>query len=50
MGDKLEEIGLLYGYFPKGSKIRVLVKKEVAETAKEAFRDTDIQISTEGGR
>ena len=48
--DKLEEIGPYYGYFPKGSKTRVLVKQEVAETATEAFHDTDIQISTEGGR
>ncbi len=48
--DKLEEIGPRYGYFPKGSKTRVLVKQEVAKTAKEAFRDTDIQTSTEGGR
>ena len=48
--DKLEEINPRYGYFPKGSKTRVLVKQEVAKTAKEVFRDTDIQISTQGGR
>lgn len=29
--DKLEEIGPHYGYFPKGSKTRVLVKQEVAK-------------------
>ena len=48
--DRLEEIGPHYGYFPKGSKTRILVKQEVAETAKEVFHGTGIEISTEGGR
>ncbi|MDA8002156.1 MAG: reverse transcriptase domain-containing protein, partial [Alphaproteobacteria bacterium] len=48
--DRLEEIGPLYGYFPKSSKTGILVKQEVAETAKEVFQGTGVKISTEGSR
>ena len=48
--DRLEEIGPLYGYFPKSSKTGILVKQEVAETAKEVFQGTGVKISTEGSK
>ena len=44
----LEELGLLYGYFPNGSKTHILTKPEHADTAREVFQGTGITISAEG--
>ena len=42
------DIGPLYGYFPKGSKTRILVKLHPAEVAREVFKGTEIVVSTKG--
>ena len=48
--DLLEEIGPLYGYFPNGSKTHLLVKPDAVERARALFKDTGINICTEGKR
>ena len=46
----LEEAGPLYGYFPNGSKIHILVKPRYAEAAMKMFEGTGISVSTAGER
>ena len=46
--DGLVEVGPLYGYHPNSSKTHILTKPEHADSVNDAFKDTDITISTEG--
>ena len=46
--NKIVENGPDFGYFPKASKTWLVVKEEKLNEAEELFRDTGIQITTEG--
>ena len=46
--DGLVEAGPLYEYHPNSSKTHILTKQEHADSANDAFKDTDITVSTEG--
>ena len=46
--DGLVEVGPLYGYHPNSSKTHILTKPEHEDSVNDAFKDTDITISTEG--
>ena len=46
--DEVNRIGPMNGYHPKASKSWIIVKKEHLERATEIFRDTNIQITTDG--
>ena len=48
--DSLCDIGPGYGYFPKPSKSILVVKEEHYETAKEVFKDSGLEITSEGQR
>lgn len=43
--DELIEVGVLYSYYPK---IHILTKTEHVQSVKDAFKNTDITISTDG--
>ena len=47
---KLETIGPKYGYKTNASKTWLIVKEEKEKDARELFRDTNIEITTEGQR
>ena len=44
----LQQVGPLYGYFPKPSKFYLVVKEQCLENAIETFRGSEIKITTEG--
>ena len=46
--DVLVEIGPLYGHYPNSSKTHILTKPEHVESVTNAFKDTDITVSTNG--
>ena len=46
--DEVNRIGPMIGYYPKASKSWIIVKVEHLERATEIFRDTNIQITTDG--
>ena len=48
--DDLTVLGPTFGYYPNGSKTYLVVKPEHAETARQLFTDTDVNISIEGKR
>lgn len=48
--DLLEHKGPMYGYFPNGTKTWLIVKNKHFEAAELAFRDTSVQVTTEGRR
>ena len=48
--DQLYAQGPQYGYFPLPLKTVLIVKEQYAEKAKEAFKGTDIEITTTGER
>ena len=48
--DKLNECGPGFGYFPNAVKTWLFVKESQLALAKELFRDTGVQITTEGHR
>ena len=39
-----------FGYFPEGSKSRLIVKEKEVQKAQSVFKDTNIKITTEGQR
>ena len=43
-------MGPLFGYYPNASKTYLVVKPEHEDTAREAFADTDVNITTQGKR
>ena len=46
--NKLNEVGPMYGYFPKASKTKLLIKEKYLDSAKSAFLDTDIEVLSDG--
>ena len=48
--NELVDMGPLFGYYPNASKTYLVVKPEHEETAREAFADTDVNITTQGKR
>ena len=48
--DTINEIGLLYGYFPNHTKLHILVKPQHIVKAKEVFKGTAVMITEEGER
>ena len=46
--DNVNEVGLLFGYFPNATKSWLVVKEQKLEEAKAIFSDTDISITTSG--
>ncbi len=48
--NELVDRGPLFGYHPNASKTYLVVKEEHEESAKEAFTDTDVSITTHGKR
>ena len=46
--DKINECGPAFGYFPNAVKTGLIVKESQLALAKELFRDTGVQITTEG--
>ena len=46
--DKINECEPAFGYFPKAVKTWLIVKESQLALAKELFRDTGVQITTEG--
>ena len=43
----LQQVGPLYGYFPKSSKFYLVIKEEYLENATETFRESEVKIATE---
>ena len=48
--NKLTEYGPSFGYHPNASKTYLVVKQEYEESAKTAFADTEVHITTQGKR
>ena len=48
--DKLNEIGPGLGYFPNAKKTWLIVKPQYLEAAKQVFKDSGVQITSEGQR
>ena len=48
--DRLSQEGPKYGYYPNAAKTYLIVKEEYLSSAKQAFADTDIKITTSGKR
>ncbi len=48
--DSLCDIGPGYGYFPKPSKSILVVKEDHLQAAKEVFKDSGLEITSEGQR
>ena len=46
--DELVEFGPLYGYYPNSSKTHILTKPDHVQSVRDAFKTTDITISTDG--
>ena len=44
----LQEVGPLYGYFPKLSKSYLLLKGSYLENAAKTFRESEVKITKEG--
>ena len=44
----LQQVGPLYGYFPKPSKSYLVVKEQYLENAIETFRRSEVKTTTEG--
>lgn len=48
--NKLCEVGPMYGYYPNAAKTWLVVKADHIEEARRLFKNTGVQISTEGRR
>ena len=46
----LQQVGPLYGYFPKPSESYLIVKEYFYENAKETFKNSEVKLTTEGKR
>ena len=46
--NNIVNFGPLIGYYPKASKSWLVIKQQQFETAKHVFKDTNINITTEG--
>ena len=46
--DRINELGVYYGYWPNAMKSFLLVKKNHLEEASELFRDINMKITCEG--
>ena len=48
--DNVKPSGPLFGYYPYGAKIHLIVKEKYVSKAKDLFADTEIHITTDGMR
>ena len=46
----VQQVGPLYGYFPKPSKSSLIVKEHFYESAKETFKNSEVKLTTEAKR
>ena len=46
--DKLSSLGPIFGYFPNASKTWLITKDSLLDKAKELFRDTQVNVTSQG--